>query len=100
MALVPLIDQPRGLLRRYAWRYSRRTFGKVVDPVLAAANHSGVLLASGALEMALARRWKALDPHLAWLAVQATSQAIGCSWCIDYGYFEGMQSGIDPRKGS
>ena len=23
---------------------------------------------------------------------------IGCSWCIDYGYYEGMHGGIDPAK--
>jgi alkylhydroperoxidase family enzyme len=98
MAHLPLIDKPRGLLRRYAWRYSRKEFGTVVDPVRAQAHHGGVLMAAGALEMAVAKTWKSLDPHLRWLALQATSSAIGCSWCIDYGYFEGMQSGVDPRK--
>jgi alkylhydroperoxidase family enzyme len=93
-----MIDRPKGLLRRFAWRYSRKEFGKVVDPVRAQANHGGVLLAGGALEMSVARSWKALDPHLRGLALQATASAIGCSWCIDYGYFEGTQSGIDPRK--
>ena len=64
MAHVPLIDRPKGLLRRYAWRYSRKEFGKVVDPVRAAAHHSGVLMASGALETTVAKSWNALDPHL------------------------------------
>ena len=98
MAHVELIERPKGVLQRYAWRYSRKTFGKVVDPVRAAAHHGGVLTAAGALEMAVERGWKALDPDLRWLALQATSSAIGCSWCIDFGYFEGMHSGIDPRK--
>jgi alkylhydroperoxidase family enzyme len=35
---------------------------------------------------------------LRWLAIQATSARIGCSWCIDYGYYEGMNDGIDPAK--
>ncbi|HVU73224.1 MAG TPA: carboxymuconolactone decarboxylase family protein [Mycobacteriales bacterium] len=95
---VPLIDEPRGLLRRLAWRYSRKTFGKVVDPVRANAHHTGVLLASGALETAVAKRWRTLDQHLRWLAIQMTSTEIGCSWCTDYGYYLGMQSGVDPRK--
>src|SRR5580693_2055178 len=30
--------------------------------------------------------------------VEATSARIGCSWCIDYGYYEGMHDGIDPAK--
>jgi alkylhydroperoxidase family enzyme len=96
--VVSLIDTPRGLLRRYAWRYSRKNLGDVADPVRALAHHSGVLLANGALEMVVAKRWKALDHDLQWLALQATSSAIGCSWCIDFGYYEGMQGGIDARK--
>ena len=33
-----------------------------------------------------------------WLALQVTSARIGCSWCIDFGYYEGMHDGIDPAK--
>lgn len=98
MAHVPLVDEPRGVVQRYAWRYSRKMFGKVVDPARAQAHHNGVLLAAGAIETVVAKRWRALDPHLRWLALQATSTAIGCSWCVDYGYYEGMQSGVDPHK--
>src|SRR5581483_5968689 len=28
----------------------------------------------------------------------AVSARIGCSWCIDYRYYEGMNDGIDPAK--
>ena len=41
---------------------------------------------------------KKLDPTLRWLAVQTAASRIGCSWCIDYGYYEGMNDGIDPAK--
>jgi alkylhydroperoxidase family enzyme len=98
MAHVTLVPRPRGLLRRYAWHYSRKMFGHVVEPVQASAHHSGVLMASGALETVVAKRWKALDPHLRWLALQATSTAIGCSWCIDYGFYEGVQAGVPVEK--
>jgi alkylhydroperoxidase family enzyme len=96
--VVPLIDSPRGLVRRYAWRFSRRRFGRVVDPVRAVAHHGGVLIAGGALELAVDKGWTKLDPHLRWLAIQAASGAIGCSWCTDFGYYEGIQSGVDPQK--
>src|SRR3954451_18452568 len=98
MAHVTLVSRPKGLLQRYAWRYTRKMFGHVVEPVQASANHSGVLMASGALETAVAKRWKVLDPHLKWLALQATSMAIGCSWCIDYGYYEGVQTGVPSAQ--
>ncbi len=32
------------------------------------------------------------------LAVQASAGTIGCSWCIDFGYYEGLQRGVDPAK--
>ena len=98
MAHVTLVKEPRGLIQRYAWRYSRKMFGKPVEPVQAAAHHSGVLMASGALETVVAKRWTALEPHLRWLALQATSTAIGCSWCVDFGYYEGVQTGVPAAK--
>ena len=52
----------------------------------------------GALESAVDKGWKRLDPRLRWLAVQAAAGEIGCSWCTDFGYYEGVQQGVDPRK--
>ena len=98
MAHVQLDDTPRRLVPRLALGYSRRRFGRVVEPVAAAAHHSGVLVAMGALEAAAERGWKRLDVHLRWLAIQGAAMAIGCSWCTDYGYYEGMQQGTDPAK--
>jgi len=97
MAFVPLDPHPPRRLARYLLSYARRKYGDL-QPVAAAANHTGVLLANGALETVAEKRWKALDRHLMWLAVQCASTSIGCSWCTDYGYYLGMQDGIDPRK--
>jgi alkylhydroperoxidase family enzyme len=72
--------------------------GQMVEPTAAASHHSGVLVAMGSLETAAQLGWKKLDPTLRWLALQATSTRIGCSWCVDYGYYEGMNDGIDPAK--
>jgi alkylhydroperoxidase family enzyme len=95
---VTLIDRPTGLVPRLAARYSRRRFGRAVEPMMAASHHAGVLVAMGALETAVDKGWKKLDPHLRWLAIQASAGEIGCSWCTDYGYYEGMNGGIDPQK--
>ena len=70
----------------------------MVEPTAAASHHAGVLVAMGSLETAVQFGWKKLDPTLRWLAVQATGTRIGCSWCVDYGYYEGMHRGIDPAK--
>jgi alkylhydroperoxidase family enzyme len=98
MAYVRLVDKATGLIPRLALRYSRRRFGRVVEPAAAAAHHSGVLLAAGALETAAEHGWRRLDPHLRWLAIQASAGEIGCSWCTDYGNYEGMHQGVDPAK--
>jgi alkylhydroperoxidase family enzyme len=98
MAHVTLIDRPTGLVAKLAGRYARHRFGQSVEPVMAASHHAGVLVAMGALETAAERGWTRLDPRLRWLAIQAAGGEIGCSWCTDYGYYEGMQQGIDPRK--
>ena len=97
MAYVPLDPNPPSRLSRTLLRYARRTYGDL-QPAAAAGNHSGVLLANGALETLVAKRWTVLDPRLRHLAIQAVSGAIGCSWCIDYGYYLGVQEGIDPAK--
>jgi alkylhydroperoxidase family enzyme len=98
MAHVTLIDRPTGIVARLAARYSRRRFGRAVEPLMAASHHAGVLVAMGSLETAADKGWKKLDPHLRWLAIQASAGEIGCSWCTDYGYYEGMHQGIDPQK--
>ncbi len=98
MAHIQLADAADRLIPKMALRYSRHRFGRVVEPVAAAAHHSGVLLAMGALETAAERGWRRLDPSLRWLAIQAAAMEIGCSWCTDYGYYEGLQQGTDPTK--
>jgi alkylhydroperoxidase family enzyme len=98
MANVELLERPKGLVSRITWWYSRRAFGQPVEPARAVALHSGVAVGWGALEMVAERSWRRLDPHLRWLAVQCSAGIIGCSWCTDFGFYEGIQQGIDPRK--
>ena len=97
MAYVPLDPHPASRLSRVLLRYGRRKYGDL-QPSAAAGNHSGVLLAMGAIETIAASRWTRLDPHLKWLAVQAAASEIGCSWCVDYSYYLGVQAQIDPAK--
>lgn len=98
MAHVPLETEGGGVIARLARRYTRRRFGRMVEPTAAASHHAGVLIAMGSLETAVQLGWRKLDPTLRWLAIQATNTLIGCSWCTDYGYYEGMHDGIDPAK--
>jgi alkylhydroperoxidase family enzyme len=98
VAHVPLQKDQKGMVPWLARRYTKRRMGKMVEPTAAASHHSGVLAAMGSIETAAKLGWKKLDPTLRWLALQATSTRIGCSWCVDYGYYIGMDEGIDPAK--
>ena len=96
MARISL-TRPRTPLSRLAEWYSRRAYGAVLDPGMALAHHPRVLLSQLRYERSLAR-WNRLDPELKALAVMATAAAVGCSWCVDFGYWENAQRGIDPAK--
>jgi alkylhydroperoxidase family enzyme len=98
MAHVPLDDTRRGVIPRLARAYAKKKFGQSADPAAAAAHHSGVLVAMGALETVVEKSWHKLDPTLRWLAVQATATQIGCSWCVDYGYYLGLHTEIGAEK--
>jgi alkylhydroperoxidase family enzyme len=98
VAHIELVEEPKGIIPRLSFRYAKRRFGRMVEPKGAAAHHSGVLVSMGALETAVQMGLKKLDPTLRWLAIQMSAATIGCSWCIDYGYYEGMNEGIDPAK--
>jgi AhpD family alkylhydroperoxidase len=96
MARIPL-DPPRTLTTRLVEWYSRRTFGVVADPAAAMGHNPRVLRSDLRHEMSL-RRWKALDPTLKHLAEMASAVSIGCSWCVDFGYWIGTSTGTDPVK--
>ncbi len=98
MANVPLVERPARLIPKLARLYGQRRFGRATEPVQAASHHTGVLVAAGLVETAASRGWHKLDPRLALLAQQAAAGVIGCSWCIDYGYYESVQRGQSPTK--
>ncbi|MGW3660258.1 carboxymuconolactone decarboxylase family protein [Streptomyces sp. NPDC005151] len=91
------LDPPRSLLYRAVSWYSNRTYGKVIDPVRATAHHTKVLWAGLRFELAVGR-WKALDPQLKALAVMTSAATVGCSWCMDFGYWENHRHGMDPPQ--
>jgi len=88
MARISL-DPPRTLSYRLAARFSRRRYGTVLDPVAAVGHNTPVGLAYGLFELQV-ERWRTLDQGLKDLAVMAAAATIGCSWCMDFGYWESV----------
>ena len=96
MSRIPL-DPPRTLLYRLAEWYSRHVYGTVADPLAAMGHNPRVLMTDARFETSVAR-WKRLDPTLKSLAEMASSATIGCSWCMDFGYWMAHGRGVDPVK--
>ena len=88
MARISL-DPPRTLSYRLAARFSRRRYGTVLDPVAAVGHNTPVGLAYGLFELQV-ERWRTLDQGLKDLAVMAAAATAGCSWCMDFGYWESV----------
>ena len=44
------------------------------------------------------QKWRALDPNLKSYAEMASAGVIGCSWCMDFGYFKAHNDGLDLDK--
>lgn len=95
-ARVPLVE-PTGPFGRLMGWYSRRTYGDLLDNGLVMLHHPGVLKGVVGFERRVAR-WDRLDGDLKTLAVMASSAVIGCSWCLDFGYFEAHSEGLDTSR--
>src|ERR671916_310357 len=96
MARIPL-DPPRTPTYRLIEWYSRRRFGAVADPAAAMGHNMRVLMTDARHEMSL-QKWDKLDPTLKALAEMAAAVTIGCSWCVDFGYWISTSRGVDPVK--
>jgi len=87
MARISL-DPPKTLDYRVGARLSRRRYGVMLDPGAALAHNMPVARTYALFELRLQRRWRGLDRALKDLAVMAAAAAIGCTWCLDFGYWE------------
>ncbi|GAA0922627.1 carboxymuconolactone decarboxylase family protein [Streptomyces thermoalcalitolerans] len=96
MARISLTPPRTRFFRGVEW-YSRRVYGKVLDPLRALAHNTRVLWTYVRLEQSVAK-WNRLDTDLKALAEMTSAAAIGCSWCMDFGYWVNRERGMDPRK--
>jgi AhpD family alkylhydroperoxidase len=95
-ARIPLQHQDT-VLFRLAAAWSRRRYGKVLDSALARIHNRRVLMTMGLLELGL-ERWSSLDHELKDLVDAAVAAQIGCSWCMDFGYYLARNRGMDRTK--
>jgi AhpD family alkylhydroperoxidase len=78
--------------------FAKRTLGgEFPDNGYVYFHHKPVLKAVLSFEGKVAR-WDRLDPMLKSYAQLASAGTIGCSWCLDFGYFKAHNDGLDLAK--
>ena len=86
-----------GLYGRVLSTYARRTLGAIPDSAYVLFHHKDVLKAVLKFEGRVSK-WDQLDPTLKSYAQLASAGVIGCSWCLDFGYFMARNDGLDLAK--
>jgi alkylhydroperoxidase family enzyme len=78
-------------------RMSRKMMGDVPDPVEVAWHNRKVLNFSFAVGRK-AQKWDQCDESLKSFAHMAVASLVGCSFCLDLGYFQAHNEGLDEAK--
>jgi AhpD family alkylhydroperoxidase len=71
--------------------------GELPDNGYVYFHHKPVLKAVMSFEGKV-KKWDRLDPTLKSYAQLASAGVIGCSWCLDFGYFMAHNDGLDLAK--
>ena len=102
MPRIALLDDRRvGWLTRLAFRFARRRFGQVPEPIQALANHPGLMWAGAVHEMGVERAARRLDPALRDPVVHrvaTVATVVGCSWCVDFGMMLALRTGLSVHR--
>ncbi len=75
----------------------RRMFGDVPEALGVMWHHRPVLKFSLGLGRQAAK-WDACDENLKSYAHMAVASLVGCTWCLDLGYFQAHNEGLDVAK--
>jgi alkylhydroperoxidase family enzyme len=76
---------------------SRKMFGEVPEPVEVAWHNRKVVNFSFSVGRK-ARKWDRCDKNLKSFAHMAVASMVGCSFCLDLGYFQAHNEGLDLTK--
>jgi alkylhydroperoxidase family enzyme len=86
-----------GLYGAIAKRFSKRLLGRVPEPLGVYWHNRPVLKATMGIG-AKAQKWHACELSLKSFAHMAVAAQIGCSWCLDFGYFQAFNEHLDLDK--
>ena len=78
-------------------RFAKKTLGQVPSS-LGVYWHNQRVLTSMAGAGGKVRKWDACDEQLKSFAHMAVAAQVGCSWCLDFNYFEAHNNHLDMDK--
>jgi AhpD family alkylhydroperoxidase len=96
--IEPLPPKKTSLTIRAMYRYARRRFGEVPEPLAVTAHHPRLLVANAVHEALLQSASRALPSNVRELAVFWTARTVGCSWCVDFGSMLQRLDGLDVKR--
>ncbi len=88
-----------GIYGAFVKRFSKKLLGDVPEPVGVYFHNRSVLKAFLSIS-GKAQKWSTCDENLKSFAHMAVAAQVGCSWCLDFGYFHAHNEGLDERKAS
>ncbi len=80
-------------------KMSKKMLGEVPE-ALGVMWHNRAVLSSAMRFGRKVQKWDQLDPDLQSFATMAVAARVGCSWCLDFGYFHAHNEGLDEAKAS
>jgi alkylhydroperoxidase family enzyme len=78
-------------------RFAKKTLGQVPTSI-GVYWHNQKVLMSMASAGSKVQKWDACDEQLKSFAHMAVASQVGCSWCLDYNYFEANNKNLDMDK--
>jgi alkylhydroperoxidase family enzyme len=78
-------------------RFGKKMFGEVPEPLEVMWHNRPVLRTYLSLGQK-SQKWKECDESLKSYAAMAVAALVGCSWCLDLGYFQASNEGLDVAK--
>jgi alkylhydroperoxidase family enzyme len=86
-----------GLYGAILKRFSKKMLGEVPESLGVMWHNKQVMKFSFGLGQK-SRKWDQCDEDLKSFAHMAVASLIGCTWCLDFGYFQAHNDGLDEAK--
>ncbi|WP_244927997.1 carboxymuconolactone decarboxylase family protein [Nocardioides sp. W7] len=78
-------------------RFARKTLGQVPSSIGVYWHNQKVLMDLAAVGGKV-KKWDACDEQLKSFAHMAVASKVGCTWCLDFNYFEAHNQNLDMTK--